>query len=50
VAHTLLLVICHALDSRVPYTGLGADFSTKSEDPEHYKDKLVARLNLAPAA
>jgi transposase len=57
VAHTLLLIIYHVLDQQVPYTDLGPDFYTQREDPERYKDKLVARLKklgydvtLAPAA
>ncbi|WP_370133512.1 IS110 family transposase [Streptacidiphilus sp. EB103A] len=44
VAHTLLLIIYYVLDRQVPYTDLGPDFYTRHEDPEHYKDKLVARL------
>jgi transposase len=44
VAHTLLLIIYHVLDQQVPYTDLGPDFYTRREDPEHHKDKLVARL------
>jgi transposase len=44
VAHTLLLIAYHVLDRQVPYTDLGPDFYTRQENPEHYKDKLVARL------
>jgi transposase len=44
VAHTLLLIVYHVLDKQVPYADLGHDFYTQHEDPERYKDKLVARL------
>jgi transposase len=44
VAHTLILIIYHVLDQKIPYQELGHDFYTKRQDPERYKDKLVARL------
>jgi transposase len=57
VAHTLLLIIYHVLAEQVPYADLGPGFYTQREDPERYKDKLVARLKklgydvaLAPAS
>jgi transposase len=44
VAHTLILIIYTVLDRRVPYAELGGDFYTRRQDPERYKDKLIARL------
>ena len=44
VAHTLILIIYNVLDQHVPYHELGEDFYTRRQDPEHYKDKLIARL------
>jgi transposase len=44
VAHTLILIIYCVLDRHVPYTELGDDFYTRRQDPERYKDKLIARL------
>ncbi len=44
VAHTLILIIYCVLDRRLPYHELGEDFYTKRQDPERYKDKLIARL------
>jgi len=42
--HTLLLIIYGILDRHLPYDELGEDFYTRREDPERYKDKLIARL------
>ncbi len=44
VAHILILIIYCVLDRHQPYQELGEDFYTKRQDPERYKDKLVARL------
>jgi transposase len=44
VAHTLILIIYCVLDRRVAYHELGEDFYTRRQDPERYKDKLIARL------
>jgi transposase len=44
VAHTLILIIHCVLDRKVPYQELGDDFCTRRQDPERYKDKLIARL------
>ena len=44
VAHTLILIIHCVLDRKVPYQELGDDFYTRRQDPERYKDKLIARL------
>jgi transposase len=44
VAHTLLLIVYCVLDRHLPYTELGEDFYTRRQDPERYKDKLIARL------
>ena len=44
VAHTLILIIYTVLDRHVPYEELGEDFYTRRQDPERYKDKLIARL------
>jgi hypothetical protein len=44
VAHTLLLITYCILDRHLPYDELGEDFYTRREDPERYKDKLIARL------
>lgn len=44
VAHTLILITYTVLDRRVPYQELGEDFYTKRQDPERYKDNLIARL------
>ena len=44
VAHTLILIIYTVLDQQMPYTELGEDFYAKRQDPESYKDKLIARL------
>jgi transposase len=44
VAHTLILIIYCILDRRIPYQELGEDFYTRRQDPERYKDKLIARL------
>ncbi len=44
VAHTLILIIYCVLDRHQPYQELGEDFYTKRQDPERYKDKLIARL------
>jgi hypothetical protein len=32
------------LDRHVPCEELGEDFYTRRQDPERYKDKLIARL------
>ena len=44
VAHTLILITYCVLDRHLPYDELGEDFYAKRQDPERYKDKLVARL------
>ncbi len=44
VAHTLLLIIYCVLDRHLPYEELGEDFYTRRQDPERYKDKLIAQL------
>jgi transposase len=44
VAHTLILIIYHVLAQNTPYTELGHDFYTKRQDPQRYRDRLVARL------
>ena len=44
VAHTLILIIYAVLARHVPYEELGDDFYTRRQDPERYKDKLIARL------
>lgn len=44
VAHTLILIIYTVLHRHVPYEELGQDFYTRRQDPERYKDKLIARL------
>ena len=44
VAHTLILIIYTILERREPYAELGEDFYTRRQNPEHYKDNLIARL------
>ena len=44
VARTLILITYCVLDRRVPYDELGEDFYTRRQNPEHYKDKLIAQL------
>ena len=44
VAHTLILITYCVLDRQVPCQELGQDFYTSRQDPERYKDKLIARL------
>jgi transposase len=44
VARTLILITYTVLDRQVPYAELGDDFYTKRQDPERYKDILIARL------
>jgi transposase len=44
VARTLILIIYCVLDRQVAYHELGEDFYTRRQDPERYKDKLIARL------
>ena len=44
VAHTLILIVYCVLDRRVPYEELGQDFYTRRQNPERYKDTLIASL------
>jgi len=44
VAHTLILIIYCVLDRQLPCEEPGEDFCTRRQDPERYKDKLIARL------
>ncbi len=43
VGHTLLVIICHLLKKKVPYTELGGDYLERQE-PERLTRQLVKRL------
>lgn len=44
IAHTMARIIWHVLHDHAPYTDLGADFYTSRHDPEHDKNRLIAKL------
>ncbi len=44
VAHKLIVIIWHVLDTGRPYQDLGADYFTTRIDPDKERRRLVAKL------